>query len=805
MLSLAAHASSYVHVGISQGDPHSSSTSSSSSTHRRHVASDRDGGGRFGRVGAGCPLLHHITSAEPRPLRSCSWQAFNDNAGGNCSVCSTSRDGLLAPTSSTRDTWRCLRLSWLDSRTSLLRAVRIGTESSGGGSGGGGAAAAVVGTMGPCREGGGKAANPSTFSQRSLFGGQSRSFPPLSSPVNNVAGKLRSKMHSGSNGGCFSFSGSDRMERGALGAGSIDMCHDISDKELEYMMRAVQLAGASAGLTAPHPNFGCVIVQGPEIVGEGYLYAQGTVSAEVQAVSHAKERSYGATAYLNLEPGDCHGDFAAVVALRQARVARVVIGLRQPLSHQAGRAISALRECGITVDVLGEDHNWGPNAEEAWQACREVNMPLLYRAAYQMPFSILKYAMTLDGKIATTQGHAAWITSTTSRGRVFWLRARSNAIIVGGNTVRRDNPRLTTRQEGGHVPVRIVLSRSLSLPQDANLWDVSTAPTIVMTQKGVREDFQAFLVSKGVEVVDFDFLTPKAAMEHCYKRGFLQVLWECGGTLSAPAVTSGVIHKVWAFVAPKVIGGAGAPTPVGDLGFVEMTQAMNLQDVKFEQTGPDMLVSGYLKGLPDPRSKASVLMGSSMDVGDGNGSFVGTDPEPVVIGFYKPWDPYGALSNYSPHPILMTDERGQKILWRSVEHYYQAAKFCHSAEPVAAAAVQAIMSAGSPEEASWIGRRLERQRPDLLPPNWSAVKLEVMYSALQCKFTAHEMPRTMLLSTMGTVLVEMSPPDRFWGSGRDGQGNNHLGRLLMKLRSELTLDDTNHAASRDSDQRQAVA
>lgn len=110
------------------------------------------------------------------------------------------------------------------------------------------------------------------------------------------------------------------------------------------------------------------------------------------------------------------------------------------------------------------------------------------------------------------------------------------------------DPRLTTRQEGGHLPVRIVMSRTLNLPEELHLWDVANAPTIVMTQRGARSDFQARLAARGVEIVEFDFLTPRGVMDYCYERGFLSVLWECGGTLSAPAIASGVIHKVCLFI-----------------------------------------------------------------------------------------------------------------------------------------------------------------------------------------------------------------------------------------------------------------
>ncbi|GLT51822.1 hypothetical protein SLA2020_252040 [Shorea laevis] len=176
--------------------------------------------------------------------------------------------------------------------------------------------------------------------------------------------------------------------------------HDVA-----YMRRAVDIADKSAGFTSPHPNFGCVVVTPRrDFAGEGYLYAQGTKPAEIQAVEAGGEHCGGATAYLNMEPGDCLGDHTAISALVQI-------------------------------------------VEEAQKSCLLVNLPLIHRAISRVPFSvlILKYAITLGGKIAASSGYAAWISSKLYRNRVFELRGRSNASIVGGNTVCRDNPRLTAR------------------------------------------------------------------------------------------------------------------------------------------------------------------------------------------------------------------------------------------------------------------------------------------------------------------------------------------------------------------------
>lgn len=492
----------------------------------------------------------------------------------------------------------------------------------------------------------------------------------------------------------------------------------------------------------------------------------------------AGELCRGATAYLNMEPGDCHGDRTAVSALVKAGITRAVVGIRHPLQHLRSHALRAMRSEGLQVDVLGEDLK-SKIVEEALKSCLIVNAPLIYRAASRVPFSVLKYAMTLDGKIAASSGHASWISSKESRYRVFELRGRSDAIVVGGNTVRKDNPRLTARHGGGHVPIRIVMSRTLNLPEVANLWDVSSVPTIVVTQRGARKSFQKFLASKGVEVVEFDILNTRDVMEYFYDRGYLSILWECGGTLAASAISSGIIHKVFAFVAPKIIGGKNAPTPVGELGMVEMTQALDLIDFSYEQIGPDMLISGFLQPFPDPTPVIpSVDETYAIDPSV-------TPYESSIIFFYKTWDLYGAFSNFSPHPIQMPDENGDYQTWSSVEHYYQAHKFVGVNDPVPRDFVEDIKSAKSPEEAARMGRTIQRQHPDLVRSDWDAVKIDVMYRALKCKFSIYPHLNSMLVSTAGSVLVEASPHDLFWGGGRDGEGLNYLGRLLMQLRSEF--------------------
>jgi diaminohydroxyphosphoribosylaminopyrimidine deaminase/5-amino-6-(5-phosphoribosylamino)uracil reductase len=249
----------------------------------------------------------------------------------------------------------------------------------------------------------------------------------------------------------------------------------------------------------------------------------------------------------------------------------------------AGSGIARLRNAGIAV-VVG--------VEEA--ACQALNEAFVHRILYQRPLGILKYAMTLDGKIATESGHSAWITNLEARSQVHQVRASCDAVVVGSNTVRLDDPNLTSHQTDAHNPLRVVMSRSLDLPKTAQLWNTQVAPTLVLTEPSANAEFQMFLRDQGVEVMVLDQLDPAQVMAYLYDRGCSSVLWECGGTLSALAIASGSIQKILAFIAPKIVGGQSAPSPVGKLGFTTMDQALTLERVQWRTVGSDLLIEGYL-------------------------------------------------------------------------------------------------------------------------------------------------------------------------------------------------------------------
>lgn len=602
-----------------------------------------------------------------------------------------------------------------------------------------------------------------------------------------------------------------------------------SEEDAERVIRCCELARECEGKSAPHPLSACVVAEraSGRVVTEARHEGQGATRAEIACANDLAARgvrleaSGGGTVYVNLEPvhGEVAGETRSVEAVVAAGATRAVVGMLHPLPGLRGRAVRAMRERGIEVVVLD------PAAEgaegEAARRCRETNEALLYRVATRLPFSVYKYAMTLDGKIATTKGHSSWVTGAEARERVFRERKRADAVVVGGETVRKDNPRLTCREESGFQPARVVLSRSLNLPEDAKLWNVrGVAPTIVCTTKGARPEFQSALRAKGVEVIEFDELTPLAAAEYMYTRGFLRCFWECGGGLAAPAMRSGVFHNVMAFVAPKLIGGGSrAPTPLGDLGLDAMHDALPLSGIHLETCGRDILVRGYVPNsqntgrLGHMASVGFGLRGMDFDVGesaddderadDGSLIFVEQAVASLVdddedndccqmdnlppIKFYKAWDEHGALSNFSPFPVSMDGE-----VWMTVEHYYQAQKFAGVETDTARQIYLDIKNADSPEAAAKIGRGAQIEYPECVRANWEDVKVQVMRRALLVKLKSHDGPRQLLLRTVcsdGRVrVIEDSPVDPVWGAGRDGTGKNLLGNLLDEIRRDLAVD-----------------
>ena len=359
----------------------------------------------------------------------------------------------------------------------------------------------------------------------------------------------------------------------------------------EFMQEALRLARNAAGRTSPNPLVGAVIVREGRIVGAGWHRKAGTPHAEIHALNMAGNLAKGATLYVTLEPCSHYGRTGPCAeAVVKAGIKRVVIGMGDPNPKVAGKGIAILERAGIEVHC-------GVLEEEA----RALNEVFLKWIATQKPFVVLKTAMSLDGKIATHTGKSQWITGEAARQRVHEYRDTYDGIMVGIGTVLADNPSLTARLPDGQGknPVRIVVDSKARTPLDANLVTDGAALTIIaVTAKAPQERVQA-LKDKGVaimiagdgEQVDMNLLMRKLGeMEIC------SVFVEGGGQVNFSLLKAGLVDKVHAFIAPKLIGGREALTPVEGAGFAELTEAVELERTTVETIGQDILLTGYVKG-----------------------------------------------------------------------------------------------------------------------------------------------------------------------------------------------------------------
>lgn len=361
--------------------------------------------------------------------------------------------------------------------------------------------------------------------------------------------------------------------------------------DAEWMSHCLALAARGRGRTAPNPLVGCAIVKEGELLGEGYHPQAGQPHAEVFALESARAQNHdvrGATLYVNLEPCNHYGRTPPCTeAIIAAGISRVVVGMIDPDPRVSGSGCARLRSAGITVTV-------GVLAPE----CQRLNEGFVHRVKYQRPFGIYKYAMTLDGKIATDTGDSFWITGTAARQWVYDLRSSCEAIITGGSTVRRDNPALTTHGVSDHNPLRVVMTQTLDLPLDRKLWQVQDAPTLVFTPLPCPNPVVAnALLHMGVEVAELSPCNPLTVLAELAKRGCNTVLWECGGRLAAEAFKAGAIQKIHALIAPKLIGGELSFSPLGSIGKTLMGEAIVLKDTAMTMLGEDWLITGYVQAM----------------------------------------------------------------------------------------------------------------------------------------------------------------------------------------------------------------
>ena len=355
-----------------------------------------------------------------------------------------------------------------------------------------------------------------------------------------------------------------------------------------WMERALDLAALGRFTTSPNPMVGAVVLDANgQLAGEGFHAAAGQPHGEVLALQQAGVRARGGSLYVTLEPCCHHGRTPPCTdAVLAAGIRRVVVAMADPDPRVAGGGLERLRQAGLTVvQGVGETR------------ARALNQAFLHRVRHGRPWGVLKWAASVDGRIATQAGASQWISGAPARRWVHRLRSQCDAVLVGAGTVRSDNPLLTSRGQRQPEPRRVVLSRRLHLPRQARLWDQTAAGTMVFHSPGADPVAAAQLEQHGVECVALEPCSPRGVLESLAQRGCNKVLWECGPALAAAAVQAGCVQEIAAVQAPKLLGGLEAFTPLGDLQITTMAQSLPLRQPRLERCGDDLIWRFHL-GCP---------------------------------------------------------------------------------------------------------------------------------------------------------------------------------------------------------------
>jgi diaminohydroxyphosphoribosylaminopyrimidine deaminase/5-amino-6-(5-phosphoribosylamino)uracil reductase len=355
------------------------------------------------------------------------------------------------------------------------------------------------------------------------------------------------------------------------------------------MKRAIELAKRGIGSVNPNPLVGAVIVKDGEVIAEGWHQKYGGPHAEVNAFSNAKCDVAGADMYVTLEPCAHYGKTPPCAeAIVKKGIKRVFVGMKDPNPLVAGKGIKILENAGIEV-VCGV-------CEEE---CRELNPVFLKYITTGRPFVVMKTAMSLDGKIADYEGKSQWISSEGSREAVQYMRKALSGIMVGINTVLADNPRLTCRIENSRNPVKIVVDSKLRISEDARLFeDLPDTRCIIAVASEYDREKAERLKARGVEIIETKAEDGKVDLNGLMvELGRLKldsILLEGGGTLNFSALESGVVDMVVSFIAPMLIGGGCAKTPIEGKGFL-LAEAVKLEDVQIKEYHGDCLVYGKVR------------------------------------------------------------------------------------------------------------------------------------------------------------------------------------------------------------------
>ncbi len=352
----------------------------------------------------------------------------------------------------------------------------------------------------------------------------------------------------------------------------------------KWMIRAIHLASLGRGFTSPNPLVGAVILNKKgKLISEGFHQKAGMPHAEAMAFNNLKEDPRGGTLFVNLEPC-CHRGKTppCVDRIISSGIKKVFVSIKDPDLRVAGKGIKLLKNAGLEVDL-------GLCENEAL----ELNKSFIHKNLNGNSYGVLKWAMSIDGRVGLKNGQSKWITTERSRSLVHKLRADFDAVIIGGNTLRKDNPILTTRGAKEIEPLRVVFTRTLDLPLKAKLWDTELSNTLIVYDSSTANEENLKRIPKNVLIEKVSSDDPKILSKILAEKGCNTVLWECGPELATAAVKAGCIQEFITFIAPKIIGGENGMNPFSDFEFRSMNEVINLNLQEVKPFGRDI----YLKSL----------------------------------------------------------------------------------------------------------------------------------------------------------------------------------------------------------------
>jgi len=353
----------------------------------------------------------------------------------------------------------------------------------------------------------------------------------------------------------------------------------------KWMIRAIRLASLGRGFTSPNPLVGAIILDKKgKLISEGFHQKSGMPHAEAMAFNNLKDDPSGGTLYVNLEPC-CHiGKTPPCVdRIISSGIKKVFVSIKDPDLRVAGKGIKLLENAGIEV-------NLGLCEKEAL----ELNKSFIYKNLNGCSYGVLKWAMSLDGRVGLKNGQSKWITTEKSRSLVHKLRADFDAIIIGGNTLRKDNPILTTRGLKEIEPLRVVFTRNLDLPLEAKLWDTEISNTLVVYDSSTANEENLKRIPNNVAIEKVTSDDPRLLSKVLAEKGCNRVLWECGPELATAAVKSGCIQEFITFLAPKILGGINGMNPFLDFDFKSMSEVINLNLKEIQPLNRDLYLKSFI-------------------------------------------------------------------------------------------------------------------------------------------------------------------------------------------------------------------